>query len=129
MNNLDFEGTQYDSLNSENHTGWRSLGTSTDPFTGTFDGQEFLIKNLFSLGARGLFGYISEGTVKNLGIVSRKVTGGTNVGALAGHLSSQAAISGCFSAGYVSGNENTGGLVGTSSGESLIINSYSKGVV
>ena len=67
---------------------WTPIGTSANPFKGTFDGNGHIIKNLVVTGGsesnKGLFGYTTDGEVKNLTIQDAKVSGRLNVGVVAG---------------------------------------------
>ena len=70
-------------------TGWTPLGDSTTKFTGTFDGNGWVVANLFinrSTGRdQGLFGYVgATGKVLRLGVASASVRAQTHAGALAG---------------------------------------------
>lgn len=49
---------------------WNPIGTVDDPFTGTFDGNGHVIKNLQvdGLDRIGLFGVVDGGTIKNVGL-------------------------------------------------------------
>jgi hypothetical protein len=110
-------------------------------FTGTFDGDGHVIKNLKISGRNdynGLFGRIGNtqnlGTVKNLGVVNCNITSGINyAGGLCGDLPS-GTLDNCYSTGtiepdqskYVAGyGRYIGGLCGHSGSKSTIINSYS----
>jgi hypothetical protein len=72
--------------------GWVPIGTSSAPFTGTFDGDEFLITNLFinrtTSNYVGLFGYTKDATLENIRIMNVDVTGSMYVGGLVGYASS-----------------------------------------
>ncbi len=86
------------------------------PFTGSFDGQGYVIANLTinrpDEDYAGLFGTVSSGgTVENLGLVGGAVTGSFYVGGLAGYVY-EATISGCYATGPVTGESHVGGLVG-----------------
>lgn len=62
------------------------IGTEIAPFSGTFDGQGYKIKNLsynIADGSAGLFS-VSEGTIKNLIIDGANISGGT-VGTVAAY--------------------------------------------
>jgi The GLUG motif len=97
-------------------------GFNYESFTGTLDGQNHKITNLYinrGVDANdvngyyiGLFSTISSGAeVKNLGIEDVDITGsGNNVGALAGGLSGTA--TNVHSTGSVHGDGRVGGLVG-----------------
>ena len=67
---------------------WTPIGTSENPFTGTFDGKGYTIKNLVINGGSksyiGLFGDTRNGEIKNLTIENAKVSGYLAVGVVAG---------------------------------------------
>ena len=67
---------------------WSPIGTSANPFKGTFDGNGKVIKNLSVLMAGqsnvGLFGYTTDGEIKNVIVENAKVAGRLNVGVVAG---------------------------------------------
>ena len=70
------------------NTLWVPIGTAANPFKGTFDGDGHTIFNLQINGGRssniGLFGYTTDGEIKNLTIENAKVSGRLNVGVVAG---------------------------------------------
>ena len=66
---------------------WTPIGTSKNPFNGTFDGQNHTISTLVITGSNsdvGLFGRTNNGEVKNLTVNNAKVSGYLNVGVIAG---------------------------------------------
>jgi len=67
---------------------WTPIGNSTNPFKGTFDGQEHTISNLVINGGsssnQGFFGFTTDGEIKNVIFENAKVTGRLNVGVVAG---------------------------------------------
>ena len=67
---------------------WTPIGTSANPFKGTFDGNGKVIKNLSVLMAGksdvGLFGFTTDGEIKNVTVENAKVAGRLNVGVVAG---------------------------------------------
>ena len=67
---------------------WTPIGTSENPFKGTFDGANHTIFNLVVDGGsnsdQGLFGFTQDGEIKNLTIENAKVSGRLNVGVVAG---------------------------------------------
>ena len=67
---------------------WTPIGTSSNPFKGTFDGNGKVIKNLSVLMAGkndvGLFGFTTDGEVKNVTVENAKVAGRLNIGVVAG---------------------------------------------
>jgi hypothetical protein len=103
------------------------------PFTGSFDGNGFVIEHLVidALGANnsylGLFGSIGSGAqIKNVSLESGYVSGDGYVGGLAGM--NDGTIHYCYMTGSVNGNYGVGGLVGGSfAGD--ISHSYATGPV
>lgn len=124
---------------------WTPIGTNGDGYTGTFDGSGHTISNL-TVGGReqdvqGLFGSITNATVKNLTIKDGKVTGFYYIGAIAGSATNSTienchnldvtintqggayaggivgyttatTLTACTNTGSVSGTSNIGGIVG-----------------
>ena len=108
-------------------------------FSGTFDGQGYIIYNLSidkdDTGAEtGLFGRLSGATVKNLGIVNAtfKNPHALRAGILAGCAVGPTTITNCFTAGDIAMDEcicswnskNGEGLIGLITSGSVISNSY-----
>jgi len=103
------------------------IGTSSEPFTGTFDGGGFTISNLtiYRPGESnvGLFGYTNGAEIINVGLENVNITGHSGVAGLAGD--NYGTIRGC----YVTGSVETtyyeaGGLVGFNHG--LVRDSYAR---
>jgi len=98
-------------------------------FTGTFDGNSHTISNLTISGGAsflGLFGFIENGSVTNLGMENVNISGnGDYIGGLCGYHSGS--ITNCYSTGSVLGNNGIGGLCGIN--VDSIINCYSTGTV
>lgn len=148
-NDIDF--VNYDVDNNELNGNWVPIGTSTNPFKGVFDGNNFVIKNLSVIDTAskyasvGFFGYIKNATVKNVGIKNGKLFGGRfgsststyNIGGIVGYVGDATSkdsiynfIQNCFYDGDIEVQTNNtisvGGIVGY--GASLRIdNSYAKG--
>ena len=97
------------------NTGFIPLGNYGTRFTGTFDGDGYVITDLFidrSASYQGLFGYINTGTeIKNVGVVDVNITGNYYVGGLIGY-NYAGTITDCYSTGSVSGGNYIGGLIG-----------------
>jgi len=129
MNDLDFTSVYSD------YRGWWPIGDERNPFTGSFDGNGHVVKGFYSswieLNHIGLFGYISNASIENLGL-DVVVHGGNNVGMLVG-TSYQSTVSSCYVAGNVEGYmgnglDPTGFIVGGMVGrllESKLMNCYS----
>ena len=114
VNTVDASGTS--SWNSG--TGFIPIGNTSTPFTGTFDGQNFTVNNLFidtGLVAAGLFGQINAATVENVGVLQARVVGTSYTGALVGFSQDGSTIYHSYSTGTVSGTSWAGGLLGYNS--------------
>ena len=103
------------------------IGTSTTgPFTGVFNGNNHTISkfsyrildfNYTSKGRYvGLFGYVQNSIIKDIGLIDPNVNGQYDVGSLVGFLDG-GTVTGCYvDGGAVKGWEYIGGLVGRNSG-------------
>jgi len=94
------------------------IGNSTTKFSGVFDGNGHTVTNFnhTSTGSYniGLFGYVYNGDIKNLGLIEPNIDAGTKdyIGSLVGLLR-EGAITGCYvEGGSVAGGYEVGGLVG-----------------
>lgn len=67
---------------------WTPIGNSNNKFQGTFNGQNFPISNLnvgeSTLSNVGLFGFTTDGSIKNVHVHNADVDGRLNVGVIAG---------------------------------------------
>ena len=66
---------------------WTPIGNSTNKFQGTFDGQNHKVANLLISGNKsdvGLFGFTTDGEIKNLVVENAKVSGRLDVAVVAG---------------------------------------------
>lgn len=112
---------------------WTPIGKYVNYYTqysysGTFDGNGKTItmsKNTSSDSYRGLFGYVSGGTIKNL-IVAGTISGTNNVAGIVGYLNG-GTVSQCVNKAAVTGNNSVGGIVGTSYG--VVESCYNRGHV
>lgn len=138
--------------------GWQPIGTSNDPFVGSFDGQGYEISDMFvnrpDESLVGLFGAVDVGgVIQNIKVVNADVTGEWAVGSLVGENwgdmrnsysggtvsgadcvgglvgGNAGGVSDCHSAANVTGHWDVGGLVGCSDSRGTVTNSYSVGVV
>lgn len=99
-----------------------TIGNSSNPFNGGFDGNGKVIRNLNLTAASvgngtGLFGTVGDGAdIHDLGVDGATVSGSTFTGILAG-LVKGGSITRCYSAGTVSATSIcSGGLVGENGG-------------
>ena len=114
---------------------WTPIGTASNPYTGTFDGNGHTISGIYintSENYQGLFGCIGDinksgtGTVKNLGIEDSWISGGDNVGGIAGY--SSWGMENCYNTGSISGGDNVGGISGQNI-SGMIRNCYNTGSI
>ncbi len=95
---------------------WEPIGTTANPFKGTFDGDGYIISNLVVEGENyvGLFGYADNATIKNVTIKNANVKGVECVGVIAGNVYSTSLIDNCHVKGNikVEGQTSVGGIVG-----------------
>ena len=96
-------------------SGWEPIGTVSDHFSTTFEGNSNTIANLFinrgSATVAGLFGVGGVNSeFRNVGLVNLYVHGSDFVGGLVG--TAAATISASYATGSVSGRDFVGGLVG-----------------
>lgn len=122
-------------------SGWNSgagftpIGVEVTPFAGQFDGQGYVISNLYinapfsTSGEGGGVGFIgwNSGSLTNIGLQNINVSGNFYVGGLAGQ--NNGTITNSYSTGSVSGAQNIGGLVGQNYYSGSIVNSYSSATV
>ncbi len=118
-----------------NGTGFSPIGLSTD-FTGSYDGQNYVIDGLFTRGhsylgtfmsdyVLGLFGSLNNATIQNLGLVNLDIDGSMGLGGIAG-MATNSTIINCYTTGYiVASADYVGGLVGGNT-TSLIEGCYSE---
>jgi hypothetical protein len=96
--------------------GWTPIGINVTPFTGTYNGNGKTISGLFvnrpGIYDIGLFGYITNATISNLGMIGVQLNGEQRVGALVGLCYGGAVITNCYSTGSLTGVQYIGGLVG-----------------
>ena len=132
---LDFSGYTYD----DPEKGWLPIGHDTDAgsinhqgtrFTGSFDGDDHVIRNLRidreGEDYVGLFGWVGGGgSIVSLGLEDLEVTGDEYVGGLVGL--NVATVTDSYATGSVTGVDSVGGLVGRNNG--TVRSSYATGSV
>ncbi len=101
-------------------TGFLPIGNATNIFNGTFDGQNYTITGLFqdndTKDYMGLFGYIENSTITEVGMINVSIVGHDYVGSLVGFFKNSN-LSDSYSTGEVNSTRNyVGGLVGIVSG-------------
>jgi hypothetical protein len=115
--------------------GFSPIGNSSTKFTGSFDGQNYIISSLTinweSTENIGFFGKVDGCTIKNLGLVSVFVYGKSNVGGLVGAKDGNAiTVENCYTTGTVRAwFDKVGGIIGYIYYDASIIKCYSSASV
>lgn len=94
--------------------GWNPIGTSSTPFTGTYDGNGHVIRGLQITSTKdyqGLFGYASGATIQNVILEDAAIGGANYVGGVCGYAIGTT-VKDCKVSGSVSGSNTVGGIVG-----------------
>lgn len=126
----DIDLAESDCLPDDPNNNFVSIGTEEQPFTGTFDGRNHMVKNLqISTDSDyvGLFAYVgTRGRVSNVG-VSGSITATENAAGVVGYLSSMATVSNCWNEASIVSSQSVGGVVYQNDG--FINNCYNIGTV
>ena len=120
-----------DSADTEYANDWTPIGTESQPYTGTFDGNGCTIKGLTidsSDNYIGLFGYVGEdGCVQKVTLEGGSIKGNSYVGGVAGYIY-KGKVSNCYNTGKVEGSgDSVGGVAGYNYG--TVENCYNTGAV
>lgn len=103
-------------IDLKNYGNWEPIGSSSNWFSGNFNGQNHTIHGLTVSGKNdyvGLFGFGRGGSISNLQFDSVNVFGDEYVGSLIGFATYEFSIEHCnVLSGKITGNLNTGGLIG-----------------
>ena len=134
-------GSNIDLSDYQSGEGWTSIGiTSDNGFSGVFDGNNKKITglkiNATSQYFAGLFGYVSDGKIINLGVENADVSvlySSTWAGIVTGYLYNSI-TSNCYSTGMVNAHSTSntataGGFAGSIAANSTVSNCYSTGTV
>ncbi|MBQ3709401.1 MAG: InlB B-repeat-containing protein [Bacteroidales bacterium] len=117
-----------DATSTENN--YTAIGTSTNNFRGTFDGDNHTISGIRIYNTddnQGLFGYADYATIKNVILTDARITCYNDVGGIAGYIDYATTIQSCLvSNAAITGNNKVGAVVGFkySSTDHLIYNYY-----
>lgn len=129
-NVLNADGT----LNGDgsNFREWTPIGDDVNRFSGSFDGNGHVIKGLYHNSNKsqiGLFGYVYNATIQNVGVEDSYFCGRTYVGGVIGKGSDNTIIKNCYNTGTIKNKDYyIGGVIGYGySGE--MSNCYNAGVV
>ncbi|MCW3491516.1 MBG domain-containing protein [Dethiobacter alkaliphilus] len=106
--------------------GWIPIGHSTTQFTGSYNGQGYVIDGLTinqpAADNIGLFGYVSgQAELKGVNINNADIKAGIRAGILAGRVDGDVQIINCSVNGVLEGSHFLGGLIGRITGGSPFI--------
>ena len=108
---------------------WRPIGNYINRFTGSFNGNGYNISGVSSSGYEyaGLFGYVENANISNVGVLVGNISATSNAGGLVG-MAIDSSISNSYAevVGSISDASNSGGLVGRAAENSQISNSYAE---
>jgi len=111
-NNLSGEYIQMADIDLSGYANWVPI----DSFDGQYDGNKFIIDNLSQneTSFLGLFGSVSNATIKNVRLTNVSITGTNAIGALCAQVSgSSSEIINCKAlSGQITGTNTLGGLIG-----------------
>ena len=103
---------------------WTPIGSSTQKYAGTFDGDGHTVKNLYIdciENYQGLFGYISAATISKLGVTGYVNTTGNYAGGITAYIAANSKIEQCFNAADVTAAKWVGGIAGGTQGNTALI--------
>jgi len=114
-NNIDLTGNSFEPIGNQDH-----------PFSGNIDGKGHIIKGISVNGTSflGLFGYIENAVINDIGLESADIRGNNHIGGIAGS-SQNSVITNCVTRGMTLGNDCVGALVGYSGDGTVIQNCFS----
>ena len=116
-----------DTINWNGGEGFVPIGPTGgvgDKFTGTLDGRNHIIDDLYidaTYAAQGLFGYVDGGQVSNLKVTNVTIDGVSQIGFMVGNVENSATFTDCFASGsIVNGSGHySAGFVGRSFNDCL----------
>lgn len=115
-------------IDMHNITGFAPIGTKTDSYTGTFNGNNHSISGLTVNGsdAAGLFGYVKGATIQNINLCDSKITTtGNYAGGIVGFATDAAKIENCSTNKIridAANSRHIGGIIGRGEGSTEISN-------
>ncbi len=113
--------------------GWLPIGDSIAEFSGSYDGNNYVIDNLYinRPGEKniGLFGLTEQAVLRNLSVINARISGRVNVGCLVGLAVNGTSVERCYSRGEVTVQDTCGGGMFGGLKLSEVNESYSGGTV
>lgn len=115
-----------DNIDMHNITGFAPIGTETDSYTGTFNGNNHSISGLTVNGsdAAGLFGYVKGATIQKINLCDSLITTtGDYAGGIVGFATDNAKIVNCSTNNIeINAGLHIGGIIGRGEGSTEISN-------
>ncbi|BAU28084.1 GLUG motif-containing protein [Aneurinibacillus soli] len=131
---LDGKYFQINDINLSSISEWTPIGTESAPFTGSYNGNSFVINSLTinqpTHTNQGLFGYVSGGTITNVQLENVHIIAKENAGGLIGTAASASLVRNSTVTGYdpsiinINGEKGLGGLIGLQKEKSLTDQCY-----
>lgn len=116
-----FLGTDIDLSSYEKYDdekGWLPIGSESNPFKGSFNGNDYSVKGLKINRPDehfiGLFGYVDGGIIEKIYIESADITGKSGIGGVVGFI--RGTVRNCSYSGVIKGEDNIGGITGVNGG-------------
>lgn len=110
---------------------WTPIGNSSQPFTGTLDGDGHSVSGIYinsGTDYQGLVGVLDNGgTLQNLGVKASYIKGRNFVGGLCG-TNMMGNVTNCYNSGTVAGSNQVGGVCGWNY-DGTVTNCYNAGNV
>ncbi len=114
-------------------SGWDPLGDGSGPFTGSYNGNGYAIKNLSihrpGESRVGLFGYAEGASIEKVTLNNAGVAGGFYAGGIAGRADSGTTISACSVSGDIKATYSEAGGIAGEFNDSAISDCYAAGNV
>lgn len=123
-----------DDIDMHNITGFAPIGTKTDSYTGTFNGNNHSISGLTvnESDTAGLFGYVNGATIQNINLCDSQITATSNdrnyiytyAGGIVGFATNEAKIESCSTNNITitADSRHIGGIIGRGEGSTKISN-------
>ena len=110
---------------------WTPIGSGSQPFTGTLDGDGHSVSGIYinsGTDLQGLVGVLGEGgTLQNVGVKASYIKGSNQVGGVCG-INTMGNVTNCYNSGTVAGSSYVGGVCGGNYG-GTVTNCYNSGTV
>lgn len=103
---------------------WTAIGTSANPYLGTFDGQGHTISGLYvnaTTTYQGLFGKLKNGTIRNLNVEGMVLSTNTHAAGVVGGVEAGRVENVSFRGTVNTAKNNTAGIVGYVNGNNAAI--------